>query len=104
MKTSEYMSDFFVNQVFRGFAVTKKKKSTADNYFLAANYICDFCISNRAGILKMVVVALPGHVSNTAKKTHVSDSFFEDSIDGLVLDFFLKPDAGVPLSSINASR
>ena len=53
---------------------------------------------------KVMIVALPGYVSNTAEKAHVSDAFSEDFIDGLILDFFLKPEAGVPLSSISASR
>ena len=70
----------------------------------AADHIRDFCIRDRAGILKMIVVALPGYVSNTAEEAHVSDTSSEDFIDGLILDFFLKPDAGVPLSSISASR
>ena len=70
----------------------------------AADHICDFCIGSRKGMLKVVVVTLPGYVSNTAEEAHVSDAFSEDFIDGLILDFFLKPDAGVPLSSISASR
>ena len=53
---------------------------------------------------KVVVVALPGYVSNTAEEAYVSDASSEDFIDGLILDFFLKPEAGVPLSSISASR
>ena len=70
----------------------------------AADHICDFCIGSRKGMPKVMIVALPGYVSNTAEKAHVSDAFSEDFIDGLILDFFLKPDAGVPLSSIRASR
>lgn len=42
MRRSEYMSDMFVNQIYAGFAATKKKKRTADEYFLAATHICDF--------------------------------------------------------------
>ena len=70
----------------------------------AANHIRDFCIGSRKGMPKVVVVALPGYVSNTAEEAYVSDASSEDFIDGLILDFFLKPEAGVPLSSISASR
>ena len=70
----------------------------------AADYTCDLCIGSRKGMPKVVVVALPGYISYTAEEAHVSDSSSEDFIDGLVLDFFLKPDAGIPLSSISASR
>ena len=69
-----------------------------------ADYLRDLCINNGARMMEMVVVALPGNICNAAEKAYVSDSFSKDSIDGLVLDFFLKPDAGVPLSSISASR
>ena len=70
----------------------------------AADHIRDFCIGSRKGMPKVVVVALPGYISNAAEETHVSDTSSEDFIDGLILDFFLKPEAGVPLSSISASR
>ena len=69
----------------------------------AADHIRDFCIGSRKGMPKVVVVALPGYVSNTAEEAYVSDASSEDFIDGLILDFFLKPEAGVPLSSISAS-
>ena len=70
----------------------------------AADHTRDLCIDSRKGMPKVGVVALPGYVSNTAEEAHVSDSSSEGFIDGLILDFFLKPDAGVPLSSISASR
>ena len=70
----------------------------------ALDHSRDLCIGSRKGMPKVAVVALPGYVSNTAEEAYVSDASSEDFIDGLILDFFLKPDAGVPLSSINASR
>ena len=70
----------------------------------AADQICDFCIGSRKGMPKVMIVVLPGYISNAAEKAHVSDAFSEDFKDGLILDFIIKPDAGVPLSSISASR
>ena len=101
--------DAFTVYIFAAFLRDKPgHRPVTDTAFMvgleAADHTCDLCIGNRKGMLKVVVVALPGYVSNTAEEAHVSDSSSEDFIDGLILDFFLKLDAGVPLSSISASR
>ena len=69
-----------------------------------ADHIYDFCIRSRIRIPKMVIIALSGHACNAAKETYVSDSSSDDFVNGLILSFFLKLDAGVPLISISASR
>ena len=101
--------DAFTVYIFAAFLRDKPgHRPVTDTAFVvvlkAADHICDLCIGSRKGMLKVVVVTLPGYVSNTAEEAHVSDSSSEDFIDGLILDFFLKSDAGVPLSSISASR
>lgn len=101
--------DAFTVYIFAAFLRDKPgHRPVTDTAFMialeAADYTRDLCIGSRKGMLKVVVVTLPGYVSNTAEEAHVSDSASEDFIDGLILDFFLKPDAGVPLSSISASR
>ena len=42
MRQSQFMSDKFVNQIFAGFAATRKKQRTANDYFASACLICDF--------------------------------------------------------------
>lgn len=41
-KKSEYMSDFFANEVFPAFSTTLKAKTTANEYFSAVCLYCDF--------------------------------------------------------------
>ena len=50
------------------------------------------------------IIALSGNVCYTAEQAYVSDFPSEDAVDGFITLFFLKPDAGIPLSSIRASR
>ena len=69
-----------------------------------ADHIYDFCIRSRIRIPKMMIIALPGHTCNAAQEAYVSDSSSDDFVNGLILSFFLKLDAGVPLISISASR
>ena len=54
----------------------------------AEDYTRDLCIRNGTGMLKVIVIALPGYICNTAEDAHVSDSSSKDFIDRLILDFF----------------
>lgn len=108
MRKSEYMSDFFVNQIYAGYAVTKKKRSTAEEYFNSARRICDFCKKDFLDLTKndarlyyeyLEKEAAEGKISNRTIKarfvgfrqlakyilTAYPDNMEEDPFDGVFL-------------------
>ena len=66
--------------------------------------VCENSVCLRSRLFELNIIILPGNIGYPTQQTYVSDSSFEGFTDGFIPGFFLKPSAGIPLSSNRASR